>query len=90
MKINSIVFNSEIEFRESVIYNYNYIDKIYIFEDSLDNIIYFYCFLYNKSFFATKTYNNDFIYYSTIYKKLQKELKISFESKNPKILKLKK
>ena len=44
MCLKTIVFDSEVEFRECVIQHLNDIYKIIIFEDVPDKIIFFYCF----------------------------------------------
>ena len=89
MKYNYIGFNSELEFRNYVLHNKNNIDKLYVFEDTLDNIIFFYCITINGTIVATKLKSNCFNAYSNLYKKINDELLLNVYS-NKKSLKLKK
>lgn len=89
----SYIFNSELEFRNYIILNIEDVDKIWIFEDDLDHMIFFYCFLLDGSFIATKELStNNFDSYKKVYKKLMKLLKLHIiqEHNHSKILKLKK
>lgn len=93
LNLESSIFNSELEFREQIILNYKFIDKIFVFADELDKKIYFYCFLLNGNIFATKeTLKNNFSYYNEIYKNmmLKLELNVFFESNKHKVLRLEK
>lgn len=66
--MNTIILNNEIDFRNYLISNKDDIIKIYIFEDNLDNYIYFYAFLTNEVI-ATKekgSFENYYILYKTL------------------------
>lgn len=91
MKSEINIFNSELEFRNHVILNSKRISQIYVFEDILDSIIFFYCFLEDYSVFATKEASSDhFSYYREIYTKLASkyQLKVIENFKQPNSLKL--
>jgi len=89
MKYNYIEFNSELKFRNFVLNNINNIEKLYVFEDTLDEIIFFYCITINNNIVATKEKSNYFDDYSNIYKKINDKLMLKVYS-NKKVLKLKK
>lgn len=89
MKLKSIIFKSELDFRNFIVKNSNDILNIFICEDNLDNCIYFYSFTSNNFLFETKEpTSNNFSYYVEIYKNLIDKLKISINSNHPKALKL--
>ena len=93
MKYKGIILSSELDFREYLIQNFENISKIFIFEDSLDNIIYFYCFFNNYIFIATKEkLEKTFFYYKNLYNQLAQEYKFKniTKSNQEKVLKLKK
>ena len=71
--INSIILNSEQEFRYYIINNLSIIKKIYVFSDALDNLIYFYLFTKNNIAIATKDDIKYSKYYNEIYKNLCKK-----------------
>lgn len=77
MKFKTIIFNSELEFRRYVFQNVKDIFQIYVFEDVLDHIIFFYCFTQEGSIVATKEpSSNKLSYYIEMYKLLTKEFNI--------------
>ena len=74
MSIKTNILNSELEFRDYLIENINYINKIIVFEDILDHVIFFYCFMENNTIIATKELElNNFSYYAKVYKYLAKK-----------------
>ena len=76
--MNTIIFKNELLFRISIINNKDIIDKIYVYEDNLDNIIFFYCFTINNTIFAAKeTSNNNYSYYQKIYNSIKNELELN-------------
>ena len=76
----SIIFNNELEFRKKIIIDSNMLSKLYIFKDDLDNIIYFYAILIDKSIYATKIHGiEDLEYYKNIYNDLLNELSLKKE-----------
>ena len=86
--MDTFILNNEKEFRDYIISFSNEIMKIIIFEDSLDNITYFYCFT-KKLILATKDILKPFSYYKEIYSKLKNDLKFKTDiSNNDKTLKL--
>lgn len=91
--MNTIIFDSEIKFRKYLIKNSEDIISIILFEDKLDNTIFFYCFMNNNLILASKNSSiNNFEYYLEIYMKLivKLNLYIEYNTKNPKVLKLRK
>lgn len=91
MPLQNTIFNSELSFREYLINNSNNIKKIYLFEDKLDNIIYFYCFFLDRSVIAAYKKNLDnFDYYCTLYKNIANynQLNISISKEQNKVLKI--
>ena len=79
MEFKTITLNSEYEFRNYVISNTQNISKIIIFEDNLENIIYFYCFYKNGNIIATKELNHiDFFHIKETYKDLATDFSFSF------------
>ena len=79
MKSEINIFNSELEFRNHVILNSKRISQIYVFEDILDSIIFFYCFREDYSVFATKeASSNNFSYYREIYMHLASIINLKF------------
>ena len=70
-----IILNSESEFRNCVNSNLENVSQIFVFEDILDKIIFFYCFTKNDMIYATKEPSkNNFKTYSRFYKRLSKKL----------------
>ena len=67
MKVNSIILKSELEFREYITYNSEEILKIFIFEDKLDNLIFFYCFTNDSMIAVKENLIKPFSYYKEIY-----------------------
>jgi hypothetical protein len=91
--MNTIICNSELEFRNYLIEHSDEIINVMVLEDKLDKVIYFYSFTKNSLIIASKEfYPKDFGYYSKKYQKLIKTLGLNIEyiGNNPKILKLKK
>lgn len=89
--MNTIIFNSELEFRNYLIEHLEDILNVILLEDKLDSVIYFYSFTKNDLLLASKELSiKDFDYYSKKYKKLIKILKLNIDyiCDNPKILKL--
>ena len=85
--MDTFLLDSELNFRDYITKNINKIMKIIIFEDDLDNIIYFYCFC-SKYILATKENNKDFNYFLKIYKELNNNLNFKTIIENKKVLKL--
>ena len=84
--MDTFILNSELKLRN---YINNYSDeimKIILFEDSLDNIVYFYCYT-KKILLTTKDYLS-FDYYYNIYTKIYKKLNFNTFISNNKVLKL--
>lgn len=73
--MDTFILNSELEFRNYIISFSNEIMKIIIFEDTLDNIIYFYCFT-RKLILATKESNKPFVDYVSIYTQIKDKLNL--------------
>lgn len=89
--MNTIIFNSELEFRNYLIEHLEDILNVILLEDKLDSVIYFYSFTKNDLLLSSKELSiKDFDYYSKKYKKLIKTLNLSIDYINddPKILKL--
>ena len=81
MELKTIIFNSELEFREYVIQNSKRISHIIVFEDFLDHTIFFYCFLEGSLIVATKEQSaNNFSTYKKIYQQLATELELLINS----------
>lgn len=82
------ILNSELAFREYVTLNIQNISKVIIFEDTLDETIYFYCFTID-SIIATKEPNSkNFDFYTTIYEQINKnQYTISHKEKVLKMIK---
>ena len=75
MGLNTIIFNSESEFRKYITLNAKDIAQIFIFEDELDQVIFFYCFTKKDLVVATKAPSSkSFFSYKEVYQKLAKEL----------------
>ena len=88
MKYRCIVLKSEIDFYKYIIMNYNLVDRIFVFEDTLDNIIFFYAILQDNTFIGAKEVaNNNYLNYYEKYMSL--DLPVEFSSVEDKILKLK-
>lgn len=91
--MNTIIFDSELEFRNYLIENSESIISIMLFEDKLDNVIYFYSFTKNSLIIATKELSiKNYDYYNKKYLKLIKTLNLNVEYTidSPKVLKLSK
>ena len=90
MNLNTIIVNSELEFRKYIEDNFEEVVKIYVFEDTLDNTIFFYLFAKNNVIVATKELSmNNFSYYYKLYSLLAKKLKLySYNLNKSKTLKL--
>lgn len=72
--MKTIILNSELVFRNYIIRRVEFIDKIIIFGDTLDNNIFFYCFMHDGTIIATKELElNRFSYYVNVYNFLVKE-----------------
>ena len=77
MELKTIVFNSELEFRKYVILNSNKSSRIIVFEDVLDNVIFFYSFIKDDLIVSTKErLNNNFSTYRKIYSNLTSKLQL--------------
>ena len=75
MELETILLCSELEFRHYVTQHRNTVQGIWIWEDVLDSIIYFYCFCSQGTIVATKeSIYMHFPYYLGIYELLAKEL----------------
>ncbi len=71
MRLDTIIFNSELEFRNYVIQNLKTIDGLIIFEDPLEDVLFFYGFWQNSVVIATKEHScSKFEKYKKIYKKI--------------------
>ena len=74
MEFESIIFKSELEFRNYVVQNIKDISKIIVFEDILENNLYFYCFINESIIVGTKEQSiKRFDFYKEIYQSLTKE-----------------
>ena len=83
-----MILNSEIEFRNYIVSNQKDISNIIIGYDSLDEVIYFYSYIY-ETIIATKINSTDFLYYTNIYNDINKLLKLKTISDNKnKVLRL--
>ena len=71
--MDTFIINSELEFRNYILKYKDYIKKIIVFEDSLDNIVYFYLFT-NNTILATKEKNSIIEDYIKIYINLKDDL----------------
>lgn len=79
MELKSKILSSELEFRKYIIQNRRDIKRIFICEDSLDNLIYFYCFANDNVFVATKEQSaKKMASFIKTYLKLSFELKYCF------------
>ena len=88
MITKTIILKNELEFREYITYNSEEILKIYIFEDYLDNTIFFYSFT-NDTIVATKEIKEKpFYYYKEIYSLLSSKIKMQTYEQKSKVLKL--
>lgn len=94
MNSKFIIFKYEREFRNYIINNYKNINKIIIFEDSLDNVIYFYCFTLNNIVISCKENNiKNILYYEKVYLMLSNKYnlinEINHKDKSIKLIKKK-
>ena len=88
--MNTIIFNSEIEFRNYLIDHSDNIINVMLLEDRLDNVIYFYSFTNDSLIIAAKESSiKNYDYYNKKYRKLVKLLNLDLEytNNNPKVLK---
>lgn len=85
--MDTFILNNELDFRNYIIKHKNEIMKIIIFEDNLDNIIFFYCFT-KKIILASKEINNNYLNYVKIYENLKNELNFKTIINKNKVLKL--
>jgi len=77
MELKTIILNSEVELRDYVAKSSHNITQIIVFEDALDNTIFFYCFTKNGLIYACKEPSaKKFRYYKKIYKQLAKKLNL--------------
>lgn len=77
MELKTIIFNSELEFRKYVILNSNQASRIIVFEDVLDNTIFFYCFIKEDLIVSAKERSaNNFSTYREIYSNLASNLQL--------------
>ena len=77
MGLTTIIFNSESEFRKYIILNAKYVAQIFVFEDELDHVIFFYCITKNHLIVATKEPSSkNFFSYKENYEKLAEKLKL--------------
>lgn len=77
MEIQTIILNSELELRKYVTLHPNAITQIIVFEDALDQTIFFYCFTKIGLIYACKEPSaKKFRYYKKIYKKLAKKINL--------------
>ena len=75
-----IIFRSELVFRKFVILNLDQITQVLVFEDVLDQTIFFYCFYHKELLAATKEISsNNFEKYKEKYIKLAKNLNFRVE-----------
>ena len=74
MELKTIILSSEEEFRNYIISNSSNIYKFIIFEDALNNVIFFYCFDKNRVIISTKEYRKNFSFFKNKYLSLAKDL----------------
>ena len=87
--MNTIILNTELEFRNYIIKNINNILQIILFEDELDQIIFFYCFFQNDIIIATKEPAcKNFSFYKKTYHLLNQELSFIEKENKSKSLRL--
>ena len=85
MQFKCTIYNSELEFRKQIESNSLSINKMYVYEDTLSNVIYFYAFIEEKTMIATKEIaDNNYLYYYQLYKELN--IPIEYESADSKTL----
>lgn len=78
MSLEIITFNSELEFREYVIQHSKGIERLLVFEDTLDQMIFFYCFAKSGSYVATKEHLfENFNAFKHIYTQLANKLELN-------------
>lgn len=77
MEIKSIIFDSESEFRRYVILNSKDISRIIIFQDTFENVVFFYCISFDLTISATKEHSIcNFPKYKKDYSKLASQLNL--------------
>ena len=77
MGLTTIIFNSEPEFRKYITLNAKDIAQIFVFEDELDRVIFFYCLTKNHLIVATKEPSSkNFFPYKEIYEKLAEKFNL--------------
>ncbi len=84
--MDTFILKSEIELRKYINSHKNIIMKIIVFEDTLDNVVYFYCFTKNIML-ATKEFKK-FECFINIYNEIYKELDFKTYFNKDKVLKL--
>lgn len=81
MEHKTTILNSEAEFRNYVISNYQNVSQIIVFKDVLESTNYFYCFNQNGSIVATKGLGyKKFSSTKKIYKRLAKRINFSISN----------
>lgn len=77
MEVKTIILNSEQEFRNQVILHPHVISQIIVFEDVLDQTIFFYCFTQNGFIYTCKEPSTKkFHFYKKMYKQLAKKMNL--------------
>lgn len=84
--MDTFILKSEIELRNYINSHKNIIMKIIVFEDTPDNVVYFYCFTKNIML-ATKEFKK-FECFINIYNEIYKELDFKTYFNKDKVLKL--
>ena len=81
MELQTIIFNSELEFRNYVIHNSGRALHIIVFEDVLSNVVFFYCFFQGGLVVAAKEFlwDDSFFVYKEIYEHLATKLRFRLE-----------
>ena len=78
MEFECIIFNSELEFRKYVIQHVKNIQRVLVFEDELDQMIFFYCFTKGHIYVSTKELSiKDFSSFKETYSHLASELHLN-------------
>ena len=91
VEIKTIIFDSEKEFRNYLTQNQTNIESIFVFEDTPDHIIFFYCFMGKDLIIATKEPSTkNFFAYKKSYQKLATKfnLAIILVPEQPYVLKI--
>ena len=75
MDLEMIVLNSEPKFRYYVVLNYQSIDRIIIFADRLENVIFFYCYQTDNFIVAASEYMyRNFSFYQKTYSRIARKI----------------